>query len=40
MRALGVFSTARASFYIHNDRDDVDALVEGLRKARDFFGPS
>src|SRR5262245_26235994 len=30
MRALGVPATARASIYVYNDRDDVDALVDGL----------
>jgi cysteine desulfurase/selenocysteine lyase len=35
-----VFSTARASFYLYNDRDDVDALIEGLQEARKFFGPA
>ena len=31
-------ATTRASFYIYNDRDDVDVLVEGLRRAGRFFG--
>jgi cysteine desulfurase/selenocysteine lyase len=31
-------STSRASFYIYNDRDDVDALIDGLRYTADFFG--
>ena len=26
MRVLGVTATARASFYVYNDEDDVDAL--------------
>ena len=38
MRCLGVPATSRASFYVYNDTDDVDALVAGLRKVRDFFG--
>ena len=38
MRRLGVGSTARASFCLHNDRDDVDMLVDGIRAARSFFG--
>ncbi len=38
MRRLGVPATARASFAIYNHRDDVDALVEGLRDARRYFG--
>ncbi len=37
MRELGVAATARASFYIYNDNDDVDALADALIKARDFF---
>jgi len=38
MRRLGVAATARASFYIYNDVDDVDALVAALRKAGELFG--
>lgn len=38
MRRLGVAATARASFYVYNDESDIDALVTGLRKARDLFG--
>ena len=38
MRRLGVLASARASFYIYNDRDDVDALVEALLDARRVFG--
>jgi selenocysteine lyase/cysteine desulfurase len=30
-------ATTRASFYLYNDRDDVDALVEGLRYTGEFF---
>ena len=37
MRELGVGATARASFYVYNDVDDVDALVDGLGAAADFF---
>jgi cysteine desulfurase / selenocysteine lyase len=37
MRRLGLTATARASFYVHNDTDDVDALAEGLVATRDFF---
>lgn len=35
---LGVSATARASFYIYNDKDDVDKLVEALHNARKVFG--
>jgi cysteine desulfurase/selenocysteine lyase len=38
MRALGVTATTRASFYVYNDEDDVDALVEALARAEQFFG--
>ena len=37
MQQLGVPATARASFYLYNDNDDVDALSEALIRARDFF---
>jgi cysteine desulfurase / selenocysteine lyase len=37
MRRLGVPATARASFYIYNTSDDVDALVAALDKARTTF---
>ncbi|WP_312775296.1 cysteine desulfurase [Corynebacterium variabile] len=37
-RCLGVQATARASFFIYNTRDEVDALVAGVRHAQDFFG--
>jgi cysteine desulfurase/selenocysteine lyase len=34
----GLVATARASFYIYNDRDDIDCLVEALMEARRYFG--
>jgi cysteine desulfurase/selenocysteine lyase len=37
MRCLGVGATARASFYVYNDTDDVDALAEALDEAAHFF---
>jgi len=37
MDRFGVSATARASFGIYNDRDDVDALVAGLRKVQEMF---
>ncbi|MCP5032377.1 MAG: aminotransferase class V-fold PLP-dependent enzyme, partial [Actinomycetia bacterium] len=37
MRKLGVSATARASFYVYNDVDDVDALAEALNEAKAFF---
>jgi cysteine desulfurase/selenocysteine lyase len=38
MRRLGVGATARASFYLYNTEEEVDALVEALGRARQFFG--
>jgi len=37
-RALGVQASTRASFYLYNTRDEVDALAEGIREAQRFFG--
>jgi len=37
-RRLGLGASARASFYLYNDRDDVDALIEALLEARKYFG--
>jgi cysteine desulfurase/selenocysteine lyase len=38
MRWLDVVATNRASFYLYNSTDDVDALVAGLEKVRKVFG--
>ncbi len=38
MRALGVRSTVRASFWLHTTRADIDLLVEAIEEVRDFFG--
>jgi cysteine desulfurase/selenocysteine lyase len=38
MRELGVGATARASFYVYNTEEDIDALVAGLRRAGELFG--
>ncbi len=38
MRVLGVPATTRSSFYVYNDEHDVDALVDALRRAEQFFG--
>jgi cysteine desulfurase / selenocysteine lyase len=37
-RALGVQASTRASFYLYNTPDEVDALVEGIEAAQKFFG--
>ncbi len=38
MKELQVAATARASFYLYNSKQDVDLLVEGLRKTKEYFG--
>jgi len=35
--SLGLSATTRASFYVYNGRDDVDALISALSKARRIF---
>jgi cysteine desulfurase/selenocysteine lyase len=37
MRLLGVSATARASFYIYNDTDDVDRLGDAIAHTAEFF---
>lgn len=37
MKWLKVSATARASFYMYNSKEDVDALVAGLRMAKEYF---
>jgi len=36
-RRFGVAATARASFAVYNTVDEVAALVEGVKAAREFF---
>jgi cysteine desulfurase/selenocysteine lyase len=38
MKTLGVNATTRASLYLYNDTDDVDALADALDGATDIFG--
>ena len=38
MRRLGVSATARASFYIYNNQEDVDRFIDSLKKGGEFFG--
>ncbi|MFD2671418.1 cysteine desulfurase [Marinicrinis sediminis] len=38
MRWLNVSATARASFYLYNTEEDVDRLVQALRKTKEYFG--
>jgi cysteine desulfurase/selenocysteine lyase len=35
---LGLTATARASFYLYNDRQEIDRLVEAVQKVQGFFG--
>ena len=35
---FGLDATARASFSVYNTKDDVDRLIDGLRRARSIFG--
>jgi cysteine desulfurase/selenocysteine lyase len=37
MRHLGVPATARASFYLYNDTDDIEALMAGIKEAKKIF---
>jgi cysteine desulfurase/selenocysteine lyase len=37
MKALGHQATTRASFSVHNSRDDVDALVDGILRVQEVF---
>lgn len=37
MRWLNVSATVRASFYLYNDESDIDHLVLGLQKTKEYF---
>ncbi|WP_428911125.1 cysteine desulfurase [Niallia sp. Krafla_26] len=37
MKWLDVSATARASFYLYNTEEDIDRLVEGLVKTKEYF---
>jgi cysteine desulfurase/selenocysteine lyase len=36
-RALGVQASTRATFYVYNTHDEVEALADGVRQAQKFF---
>ncbi|EPN9733076.1 cysteine desulfurase [Listeria monocytogenes] len=38
MKWLDVSSTARASFYIYNTKEEIDALINGLKLTKEYFG--
>lgn len=37
-KKFGINATVRASVYLYNDEADIDALVEGVRGAKKYFG--
>ncbi len=37
MRKMGLVATARASFYVYNTNEEVDALVQAILKAKEVF---
>ena len=37
VRALGTVATTRASFYLYNGHDDIDALVDAITATQQFF---
>jgi cysteine desulfurase/selenocysteine lyase len=37
MQRFGIPATARASFAVYNTRDEVDSLVQGIRKVQEVF---
>ncbi|EJT3834487.1 cysteine desulfurase [Listeria monocytogenes] len=38
MKWLDVSSAARASFYIYNTKEEIDALIDGLKLTKEYFG--
>ncbi|MEN0697441.1 cysteine desulfurase [Listeria monocytogenes] len=38
MKWLDVSSTARVSFYIYNTKEEIDALIDGLKLTKEYFG--
>lgn len=38
MKWLNVSATARASFYLYNTKEDVDAFIKGLQMTKEYFG--
>ena len=35
---LGTYATCRASFYIYNTKEEIDVLIDGLKKVKQIFG--
>ncbi|WP_239256759.1 cysteine desulfurase [Listeria ilorinensis] len=38
MKWLDTSSTARASFYLYNTKEEIDALIQGLELTKEYFG--
>lgn len=38
MKWLGVQSTARASFYLYNTKEEIDVFIRGLQLTKEYFG--
>ena len=38
LRKMEVPATGRASFYIYNDEQEIDQLIEGIKQSLKFFG--
>ena len=38
MKWLKVSATARASYYVYNTKEDIDALKDGLVQTKEYFG--
>lgn len=36
-KKLGLAATARVSFYLYNDEEDIDRLIEGIKKVKKIF---
>ncbi|WP_020007857.1 cysteine desulfurase [Salinicoccus albus] len=37
MKWLDVSSTARASFYVYNNKEEIDSFIESLKRTKEFF---
>ncbi|HNI95974.1 MAG TPA: aminotransferase class V-fold PLP-dependent enzyme, partial [Leptospiraceae bacterium] len=37
MKKNGIAGTCRASFYLYNTKEDVDSLIQGVKKVKEIF---
>ena len=37
MDYLGVAATVRVSFYLYNTREEIDRLIDALKKIKEYF---